>query len=178
MVVWLKRTVSLLALLLVVMQPGYSVASEREYAIKAGFIYNFARYSEGEWFQPAHSSEYLICSTDGRFVEIAKRTLKDQMVKDRLVVVKQIELPESGCNSLFVSATQEEPAALVHSPEFRSTMIIGESKGFVQAGGHLNFFIAGGKIRFEVSPSKLKRAHIKMSSKVLRMGRTVVEASQ
>jgi hypothetical protein len=52
-------------------------------------------------------------------------------------------------------------------------MIVGETDGFIAAQGHIRFFLSSSKVRFEVAPSKLKKAGITMSSKVLRLARVV-----
>ena len=54
---------------------------------------------------------------------------------------------------------------------FSNLMLVGEFDGFLASGGHINFFIVGGKVRFEIDPIKLKNSGINMSSKVLRLGR-------
>ena len=50
-------------------------------------------------------------------------------------------------------------------------MLVGESEGFLITGGHINFFIVSGKVRFEIDPKSLRHSGINMSSKVLRLGR-------
>ena len=51
------------------------------------------------------------------------------------------------------------------------SMLVGDFESFIPSGGHISFFIVGGKVRFEIDPVKLKQAGINMSSKVLRLGR-------
>jgi hypothetical protein len=162
-----------ITLFLVILLPGTAYADERESALKAGFLYNFARYSEGTWFSYHSEKSYIICTTDPDFKTIASRVLKDQKIKDLPVFVEYISAPRSHCHSLFISADTPNPNEFIQDPEFTQTMLVGERKDYIQSGGHISFFIAGGKIRFEVDPKRLNAAHIKLSSKVLRMGRVV-----
>jgi hypothetical protein len=152
-------------------------ANEKEYAVKSGFIYNFARYSEGNWFNPARSKNYIICSFNPEFVLTASRTLIGQKVKNRLVEVHLVSkqgIPTSVCNSFFLT---EENADLidkvVNNDLLKKTMLVGEKSSFIRTGGHINLFITGGKVRFEVDANTLLDSGIKMSSKVLRLGRVV-----
>ncbi|MDN3682815.1 YfiR family protein [Vibrio tapetis subsp. quintayensis] len=144
---------------------------EREYALKAGFLYNFARYSDGDWFDPSVNDAYTLCSPDAEFVRVAKQTLQGQLVKSRPVSVIQVDSPSIQCNSLFLTHAQGHQ--FVNDVSFKHTMLVGQEDGFAAKGGHINFFIAGGKIRFEVSPDNLAKAGIKLSAKVLRIGRIV-----
>jgi hypothetical protein len=151
--------------------PVSSYADERENGLKAGFLYNFARYSEGNWFDSTTSTQYNICTTSHLFARTANQVLKDQKIKGVSVATRFITSPQYDCHSLFISADTANAQEFLLSQEFDRTMIVGESKGFIQAGGQINFFIAGGRIRFEVDPIHLEQHQIKLSSKVLRMGR-------
>ncbi|MDG3085762.1 YfiR family protein [Vibrio hannami] len=151
---------------------GEATANGREYALKAGFIYNFARFSEGWWFEPAIEKTYRICSNDAEFIGIANQALSTRSIKNRPVVLKLISKPDPDCHSLYIS--NKQPFTSINNIlESHTGMLIGEEKNFIDMGGHLSFFITGGKIRFEVSPQNLKQAGIKLSSKVLRLGRVV-----
>ena len=158
-----------LVLLFIIMLPTLSMANDREYAVKSGFIYNFARYSEGDWFNPKTSQRYVICSFDPQFVLIASKTLLSQKVKNRLVEVQLISLSGISnvhCNTLFFSNQNSNMLSeVLANPNFAQTMLIGERKDFLKSGGHINLFITGGKVRFEVDSSALSQADIKMSSK-------------
>lgn len=169
----LRRLWLLTASIHLILLAASSHASEREQALKAGFLYNFARYSEGDWFKSETESHYIICSTSESFTMVAKEVLKEQKIKSLPVLVEYITSPNNHCHSLFVSDDYQNINGFILNESFKNTMLIGEGKGFLNSGGHINFFIAGGKVRFEVSPKQLKKAKIKMSSKVLRMGRIV-----
>lgn len=155
---------------------GMAIASPREDAIKSGFIYNFARYSQGEWFNAELKPSYNICSFDAQFVEIATHTLKARTIENRPVVVHLLRSEFQGitdCNTLFISKNDiDKWNYLIKNKQLSKLMLVGESAGFIASGGHINFFIVGGKVRFEVNPDKLKQSGIDMSSKVLRLGRT------
>lgn len=151
-------------------------ATPREDAIKSGFMYNFARYSQGAWFSETTAKSYKLCSFDPEFVEVAKLTLKDLSVKQVPVEIRFLrsEIEEvAGCHTLFISKNDiAKWNALIINNLIPNVMLVGEFNNFMSSGGHINFFIVDGKVRFEINPTKLKRAGIHMSSKVLRLGRT------
>ena len=173
----LRQCAGLIFLILTFFVSGEAAARQRESAIKSGFLYNFARYSQGKWFNPARESSYTICSFDPQFIDIATLTLKDRAISHIPVKLHLLEATFSGiadCNTLFISKKDTEQwADLIASNQLLKLkiMLVGELPDFIATGGHINFFIVGGKVRFEVDPDKLKASGIKMSSKVLRLGR-------
>lgn len=155
--------------------PVETLASHREDAIKSGFLYNFARYSQGDWFNAELKPGYNICSFDSQFVDTAAHTLKDRRIENVPVVVHLLRSEFDDirdCNTLFISKNHlDKWPYLIKHKQISKLMLVGEFNGFIETGGHINFFIVGGKVRFAVNISKLKESGINMSSKVLRLGR-------
>jgi hypothetical protein len=160
-----------------IFQVGDVYASDREIALKAGLIFNFAVYSKGEWFDTVKHKNYLICSPDPSFVRVARKTLQNKKVRNSPVLVQYISLDtfrSYHCNAIFFSANRN--IALKFDPlnsNFLAAMLIGESDGFIESGGHINFFLAGGRVRFEIDPAGLSNSNIDVSSKVIRLGKVV-----
>ena len=170
---WLKACLSVLMLLLA----GYATASEKEQAIKAGFLFNFARYSE--WLAPATPLGYFkLCSPDLEFVDKAAWVLHEHTVHDLPIRVSLVDLNSldiNQCNLLFVSSSFYQQWLGVDKSLLSNTMLVGEDEEFIHQGGHIRFFLLGGKVRFAISPDALNKANIVMSSKVLRLSRIVKE---
>lgn len=170
----LTKQFALTLLTLMLMLSTSAFATTREDAIKSGFIYNFARYSQGEWFNPDIKSTYNICSFNPEFITATKNTLKDLTIKKRPIKVHLLTSFEGDivdCDTLFLSKGDSDKWATSYNKAFSNIMLVGEFDGFLASGGHINFFIVGGKVRFEIDPIKLKKSGINMSSKVLRLGR-------
>ena len=79
-------------------------AVEKEYMLKAGFLYNFARF--GHWdshLEPL--DQFTICSPDKYFIDAANNALKSRTIKNLPLYNKLITLDEvttSACNMLFI----------------------------------------------------------------------------
>ncbi|KVX02144.1 YfiR family protein [Shewanella frigidimarina] len=164
---------SLITLLLSISQGA--IAVEKEYALKAGFLFNFARY--GEWHNHVNTaSSFTLCSPDTDFISVSRSILYGRKVNNLPLVNIEVNLTETDltqCNVLFITADTLESWQQLNSQYLADVMIVGETDNFIEQGGHIRFFLSGGKIRFEVSPDKLKLSGITMSSKVLRLGRVV-----
>lgn len=164
---------SLVALVIVnIAMPRFAYANEREYAIKVGFIYNFARYSEGDWFNEEASSPYRMCFSSQSVTDVATKALSEETLKGHQITVHHIQTPEANCHTVFISREVQSDTFL-NSDKFAKTMRIAEHKDAISHGAHLNFFISGGKVRFEVDQKGLSESGIKLSSKVIRIGRQI-----
>lgn len=172
----LRRYIVYMLVTLMLSTPFGVMSSPREDAIKSGFMYNFARYSEGKWFNASLMKSYNICSYEEQFVQIARQTLKDRTIKKLPVSILLINSEFANidhCHTLFISKDDIDKWSYLSTyKSITSIMLVGEIDDFILNGGHINFFSVGGKIRFEVNPDKLKQSGIQMSSKVLRLGRT------
>ena len=150
-------------------------AVEKEYMLKAGFLYNFARF--GHWdshLEPL--DQFTICSPDKYFIDVANTALKNRTIKklplhNKLVTID--EVTTSACSMLFITSDTFAQWQKMMPLELKNIMVIGETDLFIENGGHIKFFLSSGKIRFEIAPKQLKDAGITMSSKVLRLARVV-----
>ncbi|MFW8589782.1 YfiR family protein [Glaciecola sp. 2405UD65-10] len=152
-----------------------SFANEKEYKLKAGFLYNFARF--GHWETSLESNEYFeLCSTSSDFVKVASKTLQGRNVHNLPILIRHISLEKemlASCHMLFITedtATDAQNSELI---SLKNIMLVGEADTFIENGGQIRFFLTGGKIRFEIYPQRLSDAGITMSSKVLRLARIV-----
>ncbi|WP_394131955.1 YfiR family protein [Shewanella maritima] len=169
----MKHFVRAFTIILTLFASVTTMAAEKEYAIKAGFLYNFARYSQWQSLEDSVDN-FNICSPDATFIEIADEVLSSQTIKGKPVTTQIIaplpNEPTNQCHIVFITAETFSPPL---SDFGHNAMLVGESDGFIESGGHIRFFLSGGKIRFEVSPDHLKHSAINISSKVLRLGKVV-----
>lgn len=184
MILLLRKLTVVLVLLSFSFLSEKVIANSREDAIKSGFIYNFARYSHGNWFNASQQKSYNICSFDFDFITTATNTLKSLSIDSRPVnlILLTIDNEQStiiNCHTLFISKEDELIwNTLLENDTLPQIMLVGEFDDFLASGGHINFFIISGKVRFEVAPTRLRESGIKMSSKVLRLGRIYKEADK
>ena len=110
MIMILRKLFIVKLLLVIFFISQEAAATPREDAIKSGFLYNFARYSDGDWFNPDVKSTYNICSFP-EFIAAAKNTLKDLTIKKRPINVHLLtSFLENivDCNTLFLSKGDSE----------------------------------------------------------------------
>lgn len=159
----------------------HAQTSQREYALKAGLIFNFALYSQTVNSILADNSHYVICSASKPFIDVARKTLAQKKIRQRDVHVQLIPLllPDSqSCHIIFFDK-QESYAQYQssHNNNLKHTLLIGAAPNFIDLGGHINFIRISGKIRFEINPEQLQASGIKVSSKVIRLGKVKMKSS-
>lgn len=161
--------------------PGDARAAT-EYQIKAGFLYNLAKFIE--WPAPAFEkpqTPYSVCVLGpdpfGELLDVVvgEGTLHGRrMVVRRLTEIKNV----TGCHILFVSRLDPKKLpALFQAVAGSPTLTVGETEDFIRAGGCLRFFTTQenkeSMVRFEINLQATERAQLKVSAKLLTLARVV-----
>lgn len=141
-----------------------------EYRLKAGYLFNFVKFVE--WPPEADSGQLTICVA-GRnpFGNVLAEIVRGETVNGRELVTRVILTPDPGCHVVFV------PHDVVSTPYLRAargspTLTVGETPGFIAQGGIVNFVREEGKVRFQISAPAADRAALRISSHLLRLGRS------
>lgn len=149
-----------------------------EYVVKAGFLFNFAKYVE--W--PADSFEKPdtpitigIVGADP-FGEDLERILKNKTVRNRSFAIQRFREPAGilRCHILFVPRSEKD-----HLPEILKqinswpVLTVGEEESFSRAGGITNILIEKERPRLEVNPDAAEKAKIAIDSKLLKVATIV-----
>jgi len=152
-----------------------SAATEKEYMLKAGFLYNFARFAN--WVTPTyHNNNFTLCSPDKSFIDIADVALTKRNIQKRPLINKHISLEPNSiklCDMVFITSKTYANWKSTPNLTYKNILLVGENDGFIESNGHIRFFLSSGKVRFEISPNNLKIDGLTMSSKVLRLARIV-----
>ncbi|MGA1870698.1 MAG: YfiR family protein [bacterium] len=152
-----------------------------EYEVKAGFIYNFAKFVG--WPEeagnndtsplilgivPDHPKSDVFYSLNGksvgeRKIEVKKfKTIKDKGVEE--------------CHILFFdSKNQKFIKESLLAVRKRSVLTVGHMDEFTQEGGIINFFNEEGRLRFEVNLDAAKSVGLKLGSQLLMSAEIIKE---
>ncbi|MBI4710040.1 MAG: YfiR family protein [Nitrospirae bacterium] len=136
-------------------------------------MYNFAKFIE--WPADAGASMNLCVYGEDPFGP-ALDSINDKLVRDKKVVVKRIKYPQQlkPCQIIFISASEKEHLPqILDAVENLSILTVGDTNGFAHQGVVINFFIEDEKVRFEINPKAAEDAGLKISSKLLKLGRIV-----
>ena len=164
--------------LLALASPAAPAAPEiaEENAVKAAFIYNFAKFSgwpEDPW---SRSPRLRICVTgNGSDLTEAVAALESKPpVRGKAVDVRLLARADEGgqCHILVITG-RASALPVLQSLGSAPVLTVGESDGFASAGGVIGLYMEGDKVRFEANPDAAQRAGLKLSSQILRLARLV-----
>jgi hypothetical protein len=172
----------LLAVLLAVGAPSRALASELEYQVKAEFMERFTRFIDWpEASFPAPDAPFVFCTVgEASFGGYLERLAAEHKAKGRPIVVRRISssAQSEGCHLLFIAQSEQESLGeILPQVAGKPILTIGDTSGFASAGVMINFYVERDFVRFEINMSAARKAGLKFSSKLLKLGRIVTTDS-
>jgi len=146
--------------------------ASKEHAIKAAFIYNFAKFVEWPAESFEKSGDFVVCVFGEDSIVPTLKKLNGKQVQGKKVTVKHTKSSEDigNCHIVYVSRQEEKNFSHVMTAlKGRRILTVGDMEGFAQRGGMINFAMKKRKVRFEINVDAAKQAGLKISSKLLRL---------
>ena len=176
-----RRTLTFLLLNLVLLlaagnAPGQDTQPS-EYRVKAAFVFNFAKFVEwpAETFTNATEPIIIGILGDNPFGTDLEQTVHAKLVNDRPFEIKEFHnaADARNCHILFISTSEKDKLHQIFDA-LRDTNVltVGETDGFTDNGGMINFVRQGTKIRFQINADAARAARLKISSKLLSLALT------
>jgi hypothetical protein len=160
-------------------QAAEDAVINREYPLKALFIYNFGGYVEwpSESFSTSQAPFAIGVLGSAPLEATLKELAATKTIAGRRIVVERFSSLDDlrPCHILFVTRTisgQQQRMALERLQD-QPVLIVGESEGFAALGGSVNFIVESNKIRFEINLDAAKQHQLKISSKLLALAKIV-----
>lgn len=147
--------------------------TKQEYAVKAAFVLNFAKFTQ--WPEEAFENpdSFSLCVIGGKSLTEGFQTIDGKKVDDRSLRVDFVSEADDfdKCNMLFVGKDIDRSALLriFASVTEKPVLTIGEVKDFAMLGGVINFVRKKGKLRFEVNRDTSLKQKIQISSRLLKL---------
>jgi hypothetical protein len=153
----------------------------REYTIKAAFLYHFLTYVEWPpqaFDDPKQPFVIGVFKTDP-FGDVLDKIARTKTAAGRPIEVRRLNTMDdlTRCHILFVprsvpAATQDALLAAIRGSHVLS---VGESDDFVDRGGAAQFFLEGNKVRFAFNTDVVEDTNLKISSKLLSLAKAIPE---
>jgi len=158
--------------------PQDPVKQMPEYELKAGFLYNFAKYVEwpADAFEKADTPISIGVVGADPFGPALERTLKDRAAQDRKFSI--LRFRDAGdlkrCHILFIPRTEKARLPdILKRIEGWPVLTVGEEEGFAKSGGAVNILIEQDKPRLEVNPDAAERAKLTIHARLLKLATIV-----
>lgn len=169
------RIVGGLLLALLSGSPPLQAQALSEAQIKAGFVYNFAKYVE--WPTEAFSAKdapLVMCLVGRDTLGAPLDSFDGKSVHGRLVAVRRLAGASEdfrGCHILYISESEQRRVASITRTAQTALLTVSDIDGFIDMGGGIGLLNADERIQFEVNLGVLQRASLKASSQLLKLAR-------
>ncbi len=170
-------------------------AENREYKIKAAFIYNFIKAVEWPQEHIEDANTIVIGIIGHNLFGDAFKPVEDKIVKDRHLVFRVFKGPSENdnkdsdkqeemfdvtgvraCHVLFICSSEVEYIDdILDAVKEYPILTVSEVDGFLAAGGVINFVPGADKPVFEVSLIAGRKTGLAISSKLLRIASRVID---
>jgi len=152
---------------------------DREYTLKAAYLYKFATYVE--WpegaFRDAASPFVIGILGPNPVGADLQKIAKVKKINGRKIEVRNYEQAKEvrDCHILFMTRAlkSETQQAAIKLLSGRNVLFVGETPDFLKQGGVFDFVIQENRIRIYISKSAYEREGLKPSAQLLRIATVV-----
>jgi hypothetical protein len=177
--------------------PNMAVCAEySEHQIKAAFLFNFVQFTDWPKGKISEPNAIIIGLLGEHQFGNAFDPVKDKSVRDKRLIIRNLggfrrsfTQDEAGklelaryieqlrkCHLLFIcEAERDNFKAILDAVKGYGVLTVGETSDFLNYGGIITFIPGTPKSVFEVNLNTCEREGLKISSKVLRLARKVIE---
>lgn len=151
---------------------GYS-----EYKIKAGYIYNFARFIK--WPEESfktHPSSFLLCLVEGDPFGNQFKRVEGKSITGKKLTVKRLKINDNlkQCQILFIPAAEiTHMSSIIKSLENSHVLTVGDVRDFYQVGGMVGLIKKGDQVKLEINLGATKKKDLHINAKLLEIAKIV-----
>jgi hypothetical protein len=179
---WSRLAAPLAALLLLstadIQAYGEVVPGVTASVLKAAFLYNFANFTEWPVDVLAPGQQLSLCVIgDNAVADALEHTIKGRGVDNHELIVKVIKAadgPLLSCHLLYVSGFDlKRTDQLLFALSGTSIFTVSDDDRFAEIGGVAQLVLENERMRFTVNVGAARRAHLKISSKLLSLAKII-----
>ena len=147
-------------------------------AVKAAFLYNFAKFTEWPALPPGAPIILCIEGNDEIAAALVETVLRQKVSGHALEVWRhQDSAAWRRCHVLFVAdAETRRSAAGLDGIKTLPVLTVSDGKGFGQAGGVIELYVEDERMRFAINVDATERAGLHLSSRLLGLAKIIRNA--
>jgi hypothetical protein len=158
-------------------------STDEEYRVKAAFIFHFAQLVDWppETGRDSANSFFLCTLGDDPFQGALESTVAGKVVGDRILRIRHLKQEDDvqTCQVLFLGKAQSKRIPMVLATLHNAPILtVGESPGFLGAGGMICFVLEDSNVRFGINLDAAGSAKLKIGSRLLILAQTVIGESR
>jgi len=158
---------------------GRAQPAQDEYRVKAAFIFHFAQLTDwpADTLPGVDNSLFLCTLGEDPFRGALESTVEGKTVGTRVLRIRHLKRAEDipGCGILFLGKAQSAHIPTVLTELHKAPILtVGETPGFLGAGGMICFRSENDRIRFDINLDAARVASLKVGSRLLMMAQSVI----
>jgi hypothetical protein len=160
--------------MLILVRVGIDAQAVTQPALRAAFLYNFAKFTE--WPPDSLPAGPLtLCVLDDSAVEGALSELVgNSTINGRTVTISRNANGARlrACHLLYLGeANSGRAAAILEELLGAPVLTVSNGDDFIRLGGIVGLFVEDGRMRFAINPDAAQRAGVRLSSRLLQLAR-------
>jgi hypothetical protein len=158
-------------------------STDEEYRVKAAFIFHFAQLVDWppEMRTDAGNSLFLCTIGEDPSQGVLENTVEGKPVGDRILRIRHLKQGDDvqACRILFLGKAQSKSIPMLLANLHTAPILtVGESPGFLGAGGMICFVLQDNNVRFGINLDAAVSAKLKIGSRLLILAQTVIGESR
>jgi YfiR/HmsC-like len=154
-------------------------STDEEYRVKAAFLFHFAQLVDWpEDTLPGTDNSLFLCTLgEDPFQGALEGTVAGKAIGSRAIRVRHVTQTQEmqACQILFLGERQRKQIpTLLANLRNAPVLTVGETAGFLGAGGMICFLLEKNKVRFEINLNAAGAARLKIGSRLLVLAQNVV----
>lgn len=167
-----------LALLLALSGPGAWAQPASEAAVKAGFVFNFIKFTQWPAGRDGAAAPIRLCAPSAQPLEGQLAALNGRNVGSRVIDVRTSVAPGEWrqCDVLFLG--EDDAGRLATLPQRLANapvLTLGDVPGFVEAGGMIGLRVEASRVRFDVNLNSAQLSGLMLNSQMLKLAGKVLQ---
>jgi hypothetical protein len=160
-------------------QSSAAQTANEEYRVKAAFIFHFAQLVDWppDGQTGAENSLFLCTLGEDPFQGTLEDTVAGKAVGNRVIRIRHLREPQDmqACQILFLGRDQSKRIPMLVADLHNAPILtVGETAGFLDAGGMIRFLLEENKVRFDINLDAAESARLKIGSRLLTLAEHVV----
>jgi hypothetical protein len=146
-------------------------------ALKAAFLYNFAKFAEWPADILAPGQRLSLCVLgDNAIADALEQTIKGHTIESHELTVQVVsaDWPIRSCHVLYVGGLDAKGAIqLIEALKGAPVFTVSDVDKFAELGGVAQLILENDKVRFAINVASAQRARLVLSSKLLSLAKIV-----
>jgi hypothetical protein len=146
-------------------------------AVKAAFLYNFAKFTEWPALPAAAAIVLCVVGDDGIAAALVE-TVRGQNIGGHALEVWRPQAPDvstwRSCHLLFIGdAETQRSVSGLGGIKTLPVLTVSDGKSFSQTGGIIELYVEGGRMRFAINVDVAERSGLHISSRLLGLAKII-----